>query len=305
MLFVLVLVVFVAFAGIGISLRQYLVRESVAPTAPGESQASVDKIQECSLSFDVAPPESGIECTKKAYRDELSNTEGEYELVQEQGSFTPGEIIVYSFVVTNTGEQTTTITASDRLNINIADDVYFSYEFLDSNCGDDAYQERRLTCIAEDLGAGESETFTFRIRLSDEIDMDMILSNEVVITDTDEVTDNRCSVDVNIEIPTSAVCNEACTSNDDCSQSGQSCINDVCRLTENPESETCQELALCNESCSANTDCSQSGQSCINDVCRLVDNPTSATCEPEVEAYCNETCESNSECVESGQSCIK
>ena len=83
------LVTIVAIAGIGISFRQFFIRDTVAPTAPSESQASVDKIQDCSLSFDVAPPESGINCIKQAYRDELSNTPGNYELVQTQNSFIP------------------------------------------------------------------------------------------------------------------------------------------------------------------------------------------------------------------------
>jgi hypothetical protein len=321
------LVAIVAFAGIGISLRQYLIRDTVAPTAPTESQASVDKIQSCSLSFDVSPPDSGINCTKISYRDELSNTSGEYELITQQNTFAPGDTIVYSFEISNTGEQTATITASDRLNINIADDVIFDYEFLDSNCGEGAYQDRSLTCTAENLPAGETETFTFRIKLSDQIVQQMTLSNEVLITDG--IIDNICSVDVEIIITTTeAYCNETCVTNVDCVEENNTCIDDVCRLATYPESETCEEPvepsptpeitptpivdAYCGEYCDSNTDCVQDDQTCYNDECRLATNPTSATCEPEIVepsptpetvAYCGDYCSSNSDCIQGDQIC--
>lgn len=179
----LILVLIVAFAGIGISLRQFFVRDTVAPTAPSESQASVDKVQDCSLSFDVAPPEPGISCIKRSYRDELSNTAGEYELIQMEGDFLPGEVVVYSFLVTNTGEQPAVITATDSIIPTIADDVFFDYDFLDSNCGENAFNNNVITCVTDSLASGESQTFTFRIQLSENIDTDLTISNMVQITD--------------------------------------------------------------------------------------------------------------------------
>jgi uncharacterized repeat protein (TIGR01451 family) len=304
MYLLLVLVVTVAFAGIGISLRQYLIRDTVAPTAPDRSQASIDKVQDCSVSFDVAPPESGINCVKQAYRDELSNTPGDYELTQVQTAFAPGDTIVYSFVISNTGDQIATVTATDSLSINIADDVYFNYDFLDSNCGANAYQDRTITCTAEDLPAGGSETFTFRIQLSDQIDTDMTLSNMVQITDG--TINNECSVDVSISTPIEAYCNETCSTDNDCVESNHSCIEDVCRLTEYPNSETCEvpeEPAYCNEGCSENSDCVESNHSCIGDVCRLTENPSSETCEPQITAYCGEYCATNGDCIEADHTC--
>lgn len=315
----LVVVVLVALAGVGISLRQFIVRDTVAPTAPDESQASVDKIQDCSISFDVAPPDRGLSCIKRAYRDELSNTSGEYELLQMQGSFAPGEIIVYSFVVTNTGEISSTITATDSISLNVADDVFFDYEFLDSNCGANAYDDGVITCQTGELEPGQSETFTFRIRLSDQIDQDMTLSNMVAVTDGEINKD--CSVDVTIDSPTEAYCNEGCSSNNDCVEDNHSCIDEVCRLTENPESVTCEEAeptptpeteAYCGEYCESNNDCVESDHICYNNECRLESNPENTQCQtpveqptptPETQAYCGEYCSSNSDCIQSDHIC--
>ncbi|MDH5533792.1 MAG: MSCRAMM family adhesin SdrC, partial [Candidatus Pacebacteria bacterium] len=300
MYLVLALVIGVAFAGIGISLRQYFVRDTVAPTAPTESQASIDKIQDCSVSFDVAPPEPGISCIKQAYRNELSNVAGSYDLIQTKSSFVPGDIIVYSFLVTNTGEQETVITASDSLSINVADDVTFSYDFLDSDCGTNAYQDRTITCVTDSLLPGDSQTFTFRIQLSDQIDTSMTLSNMVQITDGNLNRD--CKVDVNIDVPTESYCNETCSVDTDCVQDDHSCTEGLCRLTENPDSETCS-LAYCNETCSSDTDCIEDNHSCTDGLCRLTDNPESVTCEPEEPAYCNESCSADTDCVEDDHSC--
>lgn len=312
MYLVLALIVVVAFAGIGISLRQYFIREAVAPTAPTESQASIDKVQDCSVSFDVAPPEQGINCIKQAYRDELSNVAGDYDLVQTQNSFIPGDIIVYSFLVTNTGEQETVITATDTLSINIVDDVYFSYDFLDSDCGADAYQDRTIICTTDSLLPGDSQTFTFRIQLSDQIDMNMILSNMVQITDG--TLNKDCKVDVTIDIPTESYCNETCDDETDCVQDDHSCTGGVCRLTENPGSETCESevVAYCGESCNLNTDCVQDDHTCYNNECRLSTNPTDINCRPPVEqptptpetvAYCGEYCSTNADCIQGDHIC--
>lgn len=307
MLLGLSLVILVALAGVGISLRQFFVRDTVAPTAPEESQASIDKVEDCSLSFDVAPPEPGISCIKRAYQDELSNTAGEYELLEMQGTFTPGEVIVYSFLVTNTGEVATTITATDSIETNIADDASFTYEFLDSNCGSNAFSEGTITCTTGELDPGQSETFVFRIQLGEDIDKDMTLSNMVAITDGE--INRECSVDVTIDSPTEAYCNDTCETNNDCVESNHFCSEGVCRLIDNPESESCTE-ALCNGTCSANVDCVEDNHFCNGGVCRLIDNPDSVTCEeiepsptPETQAYCNESCENNNDCVESDHIC--
>ena len=332
----LALVVIVAFAGIGISLRQFLVRESVAPTAPGESQASIDKIQDCSVSFDVAPPETGISCTKQAYRDELSNTAGEYELTQTQNTFAPGETIVYNFTVTNTGEQETIITATDSLNINIADDVFFSYNFLDSDCGVDAYQDRTITCVSDSLLPGESQDFTFRIELSEQINTDITLTNNVQITDG--TLNEECSVDVKIDSPTEASCNEACSANVECTGENQSCIEGLCRLDQYPDSETCEEpeptpspspspsvspspspetVAYCGDYCNSNSDCIQNDQICYFNQCRLADYPDRNDCtippkvvtttyvEPTPTIGCNEGCLTNRDCSNNDHICFE
>jgi uncharacterized repeat protein (TIGR01451 family) len=317
---VLTLILVVALAGIGISLRQFFIRDTVAPTAPSESQANIDKIQECSVSFDVVPPESEIDCIKESYRDELSNTPREYDLVQTQSQFNPGDVVVYSFVVKNNGEQVATITATDTLQINISDDVVFDYEFLDSNCDQDSFENNTLTCVAENLNPGEEENFTFRIRLSELITTNLNLTNNVNITDGSSI--NSCSIEIDINADTQAYCNEGCSVNNDCVEANQACIENVCRLVTNPESETCEDVveitptpeteAYCGEYCETNLDCVGDDQICYANECRLSSNPTDVDCKPPVEeptptpetnAYCGDYCSTNADCVSSDNIC--
>lgn len=338
-------VVLVALAGVSISLRQFFVRETVAPTAPTQSQASVEKVETCSLTFDVAEPQVGASCVKHAYRDELSNTAGSYELTSQKTQFEPGEVVVYSFEVRNTGDLPTTIIATDNLNVTGGNADDFSYQFLDSNCGRDAYSAstRTLTCVAEDLGPNQTQTFTFRIRLSSNIDSELVVQNLVSLSIDDEQM-SGCGIEINIRPDQPARCNEPCSVSVDCAESDHVCIDQVCRLESNPTSPTCQEpsptpspspspspsptpvvspsptpvtQALCGEYCSRNSDCAQGDHICYFNQCRLATYPDRTNCtepsqpvttvvnEPPVVAGCNQTCRANSDCANSSHLCFE
>lgn len=118
-----------------------------------------------------------------------------------------------------------------------------------------------------------------------------------------------------------AVCNESCSTDADCSQSDHSCIGDVCRLTENPASETCEPLITlgCGDPCTVSTDCTEVNHICLESVddgnpdggvCRLIENPTSETCvEPTPEPSptptigCNDACVTSADCSDTDHSC--
>jgi len=323
----LIFIVIIGLAGIGISLRQYFIRESVSPTAPSQSQANIDKVQDCSVGFDVAPPASGISCVKQAYQNELSNTDGSYEMIQTQSNFTPGDVVVYNLTITNDGSEEASITATDTINISDQTTFYF----LDSNCGANAYLNNTLTCTTDLLLPGESQSFSFRIKLSEDITTDMTLTNNAQITDG--TLSQSCVTDILIESVTEANCNETCSSNSECIGDKQICYQGLCRLEEYPEIETCEvimtptptptpDLTLessgyCNEYCSTNIDCVQEDQICYFNQCRLAEYPERNDCsipvevmtttfiEPTPTVGCNEDCITNKDCSNDDQICYE
>lgn len=119
--------------------------------------------------------------------------------------------------------------------------------------------------------------------------------------------------------PGLAICNEACTADSDCADAGHSCVGDVCRLTENPESETCSAVG-CNEPCSVGADCTEANHTCLEfegdgnpdgGVCRLIDYPNSETCtetttpepSPTPTVGCNDACVTDADCSDTDHSC--
>lgn len=336
----LIVVVFVAVAGIAISLRQFFVREAVAPTAPQESQANVEQVKTCSISFNVAAPQIGASCVKNAYRDELSNTAGDYELVTERTNFEPGDVVVYSFEIKNTGDQVSTITATDNLSVVSGDANDFSYQFMDSDCGQNAYNAttKTLTCVAEDLNPDQAKVFTFRIRLSSNIDSDLRVNNLVKLLIAEEEM-SGCGVEIAVGPEDLAQCNEACSATTDCAESNHVCVGQVCRLESNPNSTTCQaasptptpspsptptpspsptptpvsDKANCGEYCDQNSDCAQGDHICYFNECRLATYPDRTSCTAptpvvtvtqEVPVGCNDVCDANADCANSNHICF-
>lgn len=316
----------VATAGVAVSLKQFFVRESVAPTAPTQSKANVEKVQDCSLSFNVAEPAVGASCVKNSYRDELSNTAGDYELNSQKTQFEPGETVVYSFEVKNTGDLTATIVATDKLSVTSGNSNDFSYQFLDSNCGTNAYNSttKTLTCTAKDLGPGQSEVFNFRIKLANTIGSEIKVQNLVTLS-IEEAEMSGCGVKITVKPEQLAQCNEGCSVTNDCAEDNHICVEGKCRLKTNINSTTCQEpsptptpsaspKAECNEACSKNSDCAEANHVCstTTNTCRLATNPGDANCRAasptptpitSTKAMCGEYCSKNSDCAQSDHIC--
>lgn len=113
-------------------------------------------------------------------------------------------------------------------------------------------------------------------------------------------------------------CGSSCETDSQCQAANPdySCVDvgtgSECRLTENPESETCEPEeviveAICNENCGGNVVCAD-GLVCDDDsgTCRNPDNMTSETCE-EPEYACGSSCQTDSQCQETNPdySCVE
>ncbi len=253
----------------------------------------------CVLSFNVAP--TAIVCQKTAYRDEFSNTAGNYNLIQQQSAFKPGDIIVFNINLTNNGSTTVNIGATDVLTGNNLDNV----TFLDSNCVGGSYDptSKTLTCPAVSVGAGQSVARTFRVKVNANVADGTVITNGVTATSTS--TSVTCSVPVTVSnaspspspspsptptpTPTTYSCNGPCSNDSQCQSVNTSyvCYYGSCRLNSNVSSTTCTPpapLATCNQSCSTNADCAYSNYICFDTgagkYCRLDSYPTSTTCQP-------------------------
>lgn len=286
----------------------------------------------CSLNFiatDAPPPQ--ISCIKTAYRDEFSNTAGNYQLLQEKSTFAPGDTVVFRINSTNNGQATTQISLTDPLTGNNLD----NFTFVDSNCGANAYNAatKTLTCPAADVTAGESLARIFRVKLSSTVANGTVLTNTANIA-AGTVTAN-CSVPVTIAVaspspspspsvspspsPTTYICNGPCTTDEQCRtvNAGYICSaadGNRCRLDSNRGSATCTPAVstyTCNSACTTNAQCQTANSSyiCSEAHCRLDSNPTATSCLPSVYVPptpvvgCNITCSTNADCSASNHIC--
>jgi hypothetical protein len=298
----------IAMAGVVISLRTRFGAQDFSPTAPDQPSANIEQVADCSLSFEVAPPEGDISCVKTSYQDELSNSDGNYQLITEQTVFEPGEIVVFSIDLTNNSDVAAVITAEDDLS-QLSTDTSFSYTFLDSDCGTDAFNSTTevLTCTSASLQPGATETHSFRIQLGDNITDGLVLTNVMNISTTitttsgEEVIEESCEVEVTVSetpvspspspsvsptpspSPSPVACNESCTTSDDCRSDSQFCYNDdgntVCREIAYPESPTCTPPTPS-----------------PSPTPTPLPTPTPA-------AYCNDNCVTNSDCTNTDHIC--
>lgn len=304
----------IAMAGVVISLRTRFGAQDFSPTAPDLSSADVEQVADCSLTFNVAPPENEIVCDKTSYQDELANTAGNYQLLTERSNFQPGQVIVFSFELTNNGESDAIITATDDLGELAPSGTTFSYTFLDSDCSGNAFNSTTeiLTCTSQTLSPGESERHSFRIRLGNTIANNLTLTNVVDISSTDTSNTNNgetitgsCEAEVTVtttSVSPSPTPSPSVTPTPSVSPSPTPSVSPSPSPTPAPG---------CNERCVSNGDCSNNNHICYGDVCRHVDYPTSATCTPPTTPSpspspivgCNDVCVENRDCANSDHIC--
>jgi uncharacterized repeat protein (TIGR01451 family) len=281
----------------------------------------------CTLNFVATPQDSPISCSKTAFRDEFSNSAGNYQLLQQQSNFNPGDTVVFRINLTNNGATTAQISLKDPLTGNNLN----NFTFVDSDCGSNAYDAatRTITCPALSTNASQTTSRTFRVKLASSIAAGTSLVNTANISAGSEVA--SCSVSVTINgaspspspsptpTPNAYSCNGSCTTDEQCRSvnAGYICSSDAgnrCRLDSNRGSETCtpkENTYTCNSSCTTNAQCQTANNSyiCYNNNCRLDSNVTAANClpanyvPPSPTVGCNYACTTNADCTSPNQIC--
>jgi uncharacterized repeat protein (TIGR01451 family) len=281
----------------------------------------------CTLNFVATPSNTPISCDKTAFRDEFSNSAGNYQLLTQQTNFNPGDTVVFRINMTNNGQSTAQISLKDPLTGNNLN----NFTFVDSDCGDTAYDSttRILTCPAAAANAGATITHTFRVKLGNSVAPGTTLVNTAnIAAGQDEAS---CSVSVTVNgaspspspsptpTPNTYSCNSSCTSDEQCRSvnAGYICSLEAgnrCRLDTNRGSETCtpaENTYACNSSCTSNAQCQTASSSyiCYNDRCRLDSNVAASNClpsryvPPSPTVGCNYECSTNADCTSPDQIC--
>lgn len=292
----------------------------------------------CSLSFSATAPDTQIVCSKTAYRDEFSNSAGNYSLLQQQSTFNPGDKVVFRINQTNNGQTTAKISLTDALSGSGLN----NFTFLDSNCGDGAYNAstRTLSCPKMNTTAGQSTQRIFRVKIANNVSGGSTITNTANVSA--DSTTASCSVPIVIAMaspsptpsPTPGVtpspspspspsptysCNGSCTTDEQCRSVNAGYICSVeagykCRLDSNRNSETCTPPTnsySCNSGCTTNAQCQTANSSyiCYSGNCRLDSNPTAANClpnnyQPSPMVGCNYSCNTNADCASGDHICF-
>jgi len=257
-------------------------------------------------------PIVSLQCTKRAYRDEFSNTVNSYNLQQLKTSFQPGDIVVYYVETKTTG-------ASSPLQIDLSDTLNQYLTFVDSSCGANAFNSttKVLTCIATTTADPTTSAVTFRAKISDTTPNGTIIKNTASISANKSaagvtigsIAPKTCEVDITVAATSVTYsCNSDCTSDTQCKTSNANyiCSSNKCRLSSNTTSTTCQPTNVsysCNSSCDTDEQCRGVNASyvCENTdsgkKCRLDNNRTSLSCTPVANSYsCNSACTTDAQC---------
>jgi len=218
------ILLFIAMIAVAVALFQRD-RGLLAPTAPQSNpQAAMEASNTCAVNFTVED-DTQITCTKRAWRNELTNNlpANVYSLNQVIQTARAGDTIVWSIEAENTSDTSTQIRFTDIFGQNAQ---YMT--FVDSNCGATAWNATTstLTCPNIFLGANSTEDrkAVFSTRISDSAPLGTIITNSATITDQNaqDVT-STCSFSVTVDEETEAkLCNETCETDKECSV-GLSC----------------------------------------------------------------------------------
>jgi hypothetical protein len=227
-------------------------------------QASVDTnaTNSCTLTFTVSAPTEtpasttpNISCSVTAFRDEFSNSAGNYNLLTQQSTFNPGDNIVLRVNLTNNGSQASDISMSDVLTGGNLENV----GFIDSNCTASAYNatNKTLDCPTLNVGPGATMSRTMRVKLVNNAGAGISMTDTATARSGD--TSTTCNATFAVAGSTSTTttttttqtstvvgCNQTCVTNSDCAATNQICYDTgstgkKCRLESNVTSSACSQ----------------------------------------------------------------
>ncbi len=251
-----VLVLIVVGAVVSMNLTQE--EQDVRQQAAGEQTAA----NSCTLTFTVSPAETtppsttpSIGCSVTAFRDEFSNSAGNYNLISQQSTFNPGDNIVLRVNLTNTGSTATDISMSNVLTGGNLENV----GFVDSNCSASAYNSttKTLDCPTLNVGPGATMSRTFRVKLVNNASPGISMTNTATARAGE--TSTTCNATFAVAGSTSTTttttttqtgstvvgCNQVCVTNSDCAATNQICYDTgsgkKCRLESNVTSSACSQ----------------------------------------------------------------
>ena len=191
--------------------------------------------KDCSTSTGDAE----LSLTKKAYKDESSNTAGNYTLTTEIDKVSRDQVFVYAFEIENTGTNTAT-------NVQLVDILKGGKQELltlvdaESRCKY-ATSTRTVTCSGMSLAAGKTGTYTFRVKVSNTAVNGETITNVGVVSYKEMPTGGEIEDSVDLLISTIVGCNNVCTSDDEC-VAGLSCDPS----TERCRRPSCSDASTCN-----------------------------------------------------------
>ncbi|EKD99862.1 MAG: hypothetical protein ACD_22C00155G0002 [uncultured bacterium] len=176
---------------------------------------------------------------KKAYKDETSNSAGSYKLTNEIDTVSKNQIFVYAFEVVNSGTgKAENVVVSDTLKGD--NQELLTLIDAESRCKYTT-STRKITCSGMNVEPDGSDTYKFRVKVSDSATNGETIKNVGVLSYTNMPTDGEIDASLELAISTVVGCNNSCTSDDEC-VSGLSCDTDTgkCRRP------ACVEASNCN-----------------------------------------------------------
>lgn len=180
-----------------------------------------------------------LEVLKTAYRDQATNTAGNYKLTSEIDVVSKEQVFVYAIDVANNGNiKAENVVITDVLKGD--NQELLTFVDAESRCKYTS-ATRTVTCSGMNLEPDDTDTYTFRVKVSaDAVNGDSI-KNTVVATYKDMPANGDTEATLDLPVSTIVGCNHTCTGDDEC-VSGLSCdlTTNKCRKP------TCSDSSNCN-----------------------------------------------------------
>lgn len=198
--------------------------------------SDMTRVSEGTKICTVAAPDLSME--KKAYRDQSGNSVGNYNLSTEIDKVSKDQVFVYGLTIKNNGNA-----RADEVEIKdiLKGDNQELLAFVDSEtrCSFDE-AARTVTCRGMSLNAGQSGTYTFRVKVSNSAVNGDVIKNTAVASYKDMPTNGEVEASYSLTISTVVGCDHSCTADSECT-AGLSCDieSNKCRRPACADATTC------------------------------------------------------------------
>lgn len=214
------------------------------PTACGKTASTISSCTDsCGVVKSKSCPETiacgqDISIVKKVYKNESSNTAGNYTLSTEISKVSRNQVFVYTMIIKNNGALTAkNLKLTDTLEGENQD--HLSFVDAQTGCNFES-STKRVTCEGISLAAGAEIKKSFRIKVSNAAVNGEIIKNVAVllVPGSSSIADVEVNATVNVTVSTVVACNNTCTNDSECA-SGLVCDS---------ETNKCRKAACTGES---------------------------------------------------------